>query len=152
MPATFNLELAPGRTVALDTTCAADDDLDMSRTEDGTLVDGNFWGVLKIVHDNDNHSIDFSGTRLTTGEGGAVIPKDFFFDQRTVSKLVIATKPTTAKCTLTMRSPGVQYVDVNLGLAPMWNWGVTYPPADNVDERKMTVSSAPWVLGVKTVY
>jgi hypothetical protein len=69
MPATFNLELGRGRTVALDTVCAADDDLDMSRTEDGTLVDGNFWGVLKIIHEGDNHSIDFTGTRLTTGEG-----------------------------------------------------------------------------------
>ena len=37
MPATFNLELTPGRTVALETICESDD-LDMSRTEDGTLV------------------------------------------------------------------------------------------------------------------
>ena len=37
MPATFNLELTPGRTVAIDTICDSGD-LDMSRTEDGTLV------------------------------------------------------------------------------------------------------------------
>lgn len=78
--------------------------------------------------------------RRSQKTGGAALPKDFFFDQRTVSKLVIATKPTVAKCTLTMRGPGVQYVDVNLGLAPMWNWGVTYPPADSVEDRQMTVS------------
>lgn len=46
MPATFNLELMPGRTVALDTICAADDDLDMSRTDDGTLVGKSFRDLI----------------------------------------------------------------------------------------------------------
>lgn len=135
MPATFNLELQPGRTVALDTICAADDELDMSRTEDGTLVDGNFWGVLKIVHEGDTHAVDFSGTRLTNE-----IPKDFFLDQRTINKLLIATKPTTARCSLTIRCPAMQYVDVNISLANMWTWGCTYPPAEHAGDGKVKVS------------
>lgn len=136
MPATFNLELQPGRTVALDTICAADDELDMSRTEDDTLVDGNFWGVLKITHDFDaeKHTVDFSGTRLTND-----LPKDFFLDQRTIGKLLIATKPTTARCNLTIRAPAVQYVDVNITLANMWSWGCTYPPAEPIGDGKVKV-------------
>jgi hypothetical protein len=135
MPATFNLELQPGRTVALDTICAADDELDMSRTEDGTLVDGKFWGVLKITHEGETHQVDFSGTRLT-----ADMPKDYFFDQRTISKLLIATKPTTARCNLTIRCPAMQYVDLNISLAGMWSWGVTYPQAESVADGKVKVS------------
>lgn len=102
------------------------------------LTDGNFWGVLKITHDfdKDNHSIDFSGTRLTKD-----MPKDFFLDQRTISKLLIATKPTTARCSLTIRSPGMQYVDLNISLANMWTWGVTYPQAENVGEGRVKVCS-----------
>lgn len=134
MPATFNLELQPGRTVALDTVCASDDDLDMSRTEDGTRVDGNFWGVLKIVHEGDTHQVDFSGTRLT-----ADIGKDYFLDQRTISKLLIATKPTTARCNLTIRCPAMQYVDLNISLANLWSWGVTYPQAEPVADGKVKV-------------
>lgn len=100
------------------------------------MTDGNFWGVLKITHDfeKENHNIDFSGTRLTQD-----MPKDFFLDQRTISKLLIATKPTTARCSLTIRSPGMQYVDLNISLASMWKWGVTYPQAETVGEGKVKV-------------
>jgi hypothetical protein len=125
MPAAFNLELSPGQMVALDTTCASDD-LDMSRTEDGTLVDGNFWGCLKIVHDGDNHQMDFKGTRLVD----QAIPSDFWFDSRTLNKLIVATRPTTAKCHLHIMSPVQQYCDVTLKLAPMWRLGMTWPPAE----------------------
>ena len=63
MPATFNLELSPGQYVALDTTVSSDE-LDMVRIEDGTTMDGNFWGKLNIVHDGDTYTMDFSRTRL----------------------------------------------------------------------------------------
>lgn len=136
MPATFNLELARGRTVALDTICATDDDLDMSRTEDGTLVDGLFWGSLRITHDFDSdapkHTVDFTGTRLTHD-----LPNDFFLDSRTIGKLKIATKPTTARCTLTITAPSMQFLDVFVELAPMWTWGCTYPQAEPVGEGKV---------------
>lgn len=65
MPATFNLELVPGQTVALDTTISSDE-LDMARMEDGTTVDGIFWGKLEIVHNGDEHNMEFSGTRIST--------------------------------------------------------------------------------------
>lgn len=99
-------------------------------------TDGSFWGVLKLTHDfaGDNHLIDFSGTRLTQD-----LSKDFFLDQRTIAKLLVATKPTTAKCTLTIRSPSMQYVDVNIELASMWSLGVTYPQAEPVDDKKVKV-------------
>lgn len=56
MDATFNLELVPGQYVALDTLVSSDE-LDMARMEDGTTVDGSFWGKLDIVHDGWSSSI-----------------------------------------------------------------------------------------------
>lgn len=138
MPATFNLELTPGRTVALETNCESDD-LDMSRTDDGTLVDGSFWGVLKITHQEDTHSIDFSGTRLdATSATGPILPNEFLFDSRMMAKLMtVAARPTTAKCSLTIIAPSQQYCDVNIGLTPMWRFGITYPTAEPVGDNKV---------------
>ncbi|KAF8309959.1 uncharacterized protein EI90DRAFT_3209294, partial [Cantharellus anzutake] len=138
MPATFNLELTPGRTVALETNCESDD-LDMSRTEDGMLVEGSFWGVLKIIHQDDNHSMDFSGTRLGIASATApVIPNELFFDSRVMAKLMMAAaRPTTAKCALTILAPSQQYCDVNISLAPMWRFGTTYPTAEPAGDRKI---------------
>ena len=63
MPASFNLELEPGQTVGLDVIVSSDE-LDMARMEDGTTVDGTFFGKLHIVHDGDTHTMDFTGTRV----------------------------------------------------------------------------------------
>jgi len=126
MPASFNLELSPGQMVALDTTCSTED-LDMSRMEDGTLVDGSFWGCLKIVHDQDTHQMDFTGTRLNEHQD---LPADFWFDSRVVNKLVVAAKPTTAKCHISIYSPEKQYVDLTLNFSPMWKIGLMLPSAE----------------------
>ncbi|KAK0450926.1 hypothetical protein EV421DRAFT_1888716 [Armillaria borealis] len=96
MPATFNLELMPGQHVALDTTVASDE-LDMARMEDGTTVDGMFWGKLDIVHQGDTHKMEFSGTRLQNEQ----YTPEFMFDSR----------PTTARCHLSLLTPEVQYCD-----------------------------------------
>ena len=132
MPATFNLELAPNLTVALDTTCSTDD-LDMSKTEDGTTVDGQFWGKLDIVHDGDTHKMEFSGTRMKNEN----LPSEFFFDQRVMSKLAVAARPTTARCHISVLSPSQQYCDVNLAFSPYWKLGVTWPPAEQVSDNKV---------------
>jgi hypothetical protein len=125
MPATFSLELSPGQLVALETTVSSDE-LDMARMEDGTTVDGSFWGKLDIVHQGDTHKMDFSGTRLS----GQDYPSDFLVDSRVVAKLSVAAKPTTAKCHLSILPPAQQYCDVFLSFSPFWKLGITWPPAE----------------------
>jgi hypothetical protein len=132
MPATFNLELMPGQHVALDTTVASDE-LDMARMEDGTMVDGMFWGKLDIVHQGDTHKMEFSGTRLANEE----YSPEFMFDSRVMTKLAVAAKPTTAKCHLSILTPAMQYCDVMLSFSPLWKLGITWPPAENVSETKV---------------
>ncbi|KAF8319279.1 hypothetical protein DL93DRAFT_2074854 [Clavulina sp. PMI_390] len=134
MPASFALELAPNRTVVLDTVCATDEDFDMAHTDDGTVVDGAFWGVMKIKHDydKDEHTVDFTGTRLTNG-----LTRDFFLDRRTISKLQIAVKPTSARCTLTVRAPAVSLATIEIEISNMWSWGFTYPQAEPVSDGKV---------------
>jgi len=133
MPAVFNLELAPGKFVAIDTICESDE-LDMSRTEDGTVVAGMFMGKLDIVHDHaaGNHRMEFTGSRLKDEE----YSPDFFFDSRTMGKLVIAARPSVAKCYLSVMSPDQQYCDVTLTLSPFWKLGRTWPPVEPVDANK----------------
>ena len=132
MPAVFSLELAPGMNVALDTTVTSDE-LDMARMEDGTTVDGMFWGKLDIVHQGDTHKMEFSGTRLINPD----IPTDLMFDSRVMSKLGVAAKPATAKCHLSILSPEVQYCDVMLSFSPLWKLGITWPPAEAVSDNKV---------------
>ncbi|KIM87142.1 hypothetical protein PILCRDRAFT_815600 [Piloderma croceum F 1598] len=132
MPATFNLELVPGQHVALDTTVSSDE-LDMARMEDGTMVDGMFWGKLNIVHDGDKHEMEFSGTRLQSDE----YTPEFMFDSRVMTKLSIATKPTTAKCHLSILAPTQQYCDVVLTLSPLWKLAIAWPPAEAIAENKV---------------
>lgn len=129
MPATFNLELNPGQLIAIDTTISSDD-LDLSRTEDGTVVAGTFFGKLHIVHDGDTHTMEFSGARKDD------IPPDLFVDSRVLTKLA-TTKPTTAHCNIYMYSPDVQYSDVYLGFSPFWKMGATWPPAETVNDNKV---------------
>ncbi|KAF8654201.1 hypothetical protein AX16_003728 [Volvariella volvacea WC 439] len=133
MDATFNLELTPGQQVALDTLVTSEE-LDMARMEDGTTVDGMFWGKLDIVHDGDVHKMEFSGTRLPPGQEYG---PDFMFDSRVMSKLVIAAKPTTARCQLSILAPAQQYCDVMLTFSPYWKLGLTWPPAENMGESKV---------------
>ncbi|KAF7323010.1 hypothetical protein HMN09_00080700 [Mycena chlorophos] len=133
MPATFNLELVPGQHVALDVMVNSDE-LDMARMEDGTMVDGMFWGKLDIVHQGDNHKMEFSGTRLAND---ANYTPDFLFDSRVMTKLAVAAKPTTAKCSLSVLSPAVQYCDIMLTFSPLWKIGTTWPPAETLSENKV---------------
>jgi len=133
MPATFNLELGPGQVVAIDTICESDE-LDMSRTEDGTVVGGMFMGKLDIIHDHvaKIHKMEFTGTRLKEEE----YSPDFFFDARTMGKLTIAAKPSVAKCNLSILSPQQQYCDVTLAFSPLWRLGHTWPPAEHLAHDK----------------
>jgi hypothetical protein len=132
MPGFFDLELAPGQHVALDVTINSDE-LDMSRMEDGTLVDGKFWGKLDIVHSGDTHTLEFSGTRLPPGED--YTPD--IIDSRVISKLAVVAKPTTAKCHLTILAPGQHYCDVVLVFSPLWKLGIAWPPPERLEELKI---------------
>ncbi|KAK0210811.1 hypothetical protein DFS33DRAFT_1378801 [Desarmillaria ectypa] len=132
MPATFNLELMPGQHVALDTTVSSDE-LDMARMEDGTTVDGMFWGKLDVVHQGDTHKMEFSGTRLQNEQ----YTPEFMFDSRVMTKLAVAAKPTTARCHLSLLTPDVQYCDVILTFSPLWKLGITWPPAEQVADNKV---------------
>ncbi|KAJ7905511.1 hypothetical protein B0H14DRAFT_2660571 [Mycena olivaceomarginata] len=132
MPAAFNLELMPGQHVALDVTVSSDE-LDLARMEDGTLVDGMFWGKLDIVHSGDTHKMEFSGTRLANDN----YSPEFMFDSRVMTKLAVAAKPTTAKCHLSVLTPTMQYCDIMLTFAPLWKLGITWPPAESVSENKV---------------
>ena len=121
MPGTFNLELAPGQHVALDTLITSDE-LDMARMEDGTTVDGAFWGKLDIVHDGDTHKMEFSGTRIQNTEN---VSTDLIIDSRVINKLAVVTKPATAKCHLSILAPAQQYADVILSFSALWKMGVS---------------------------
>ncbi|KAF8212217.1 hypothetical protein K438DRAFT_1902997 [Mycena galopus ATCC 62051] len=123
MPAAFNLELNPGQHVALDVTVSSDE-LDMARMEDGTLVDGMFWGKLDIVHSGDTHKMEFSGTRLANDN----YSPEFMFDSRVMTKLA---------CHLSVLTPTMQYCDIMLSFAPLWKLGTTWPPAETVSENKV---------------
>ncbi|KDR81652.1 hypothetical protein GALMADRAFT_135067 [Galerina marginata CBS 339.88] len=133
MPGTFNLELTPGQNVALDVTVSSDE-LDMARMEDGTLVDGVFWGKLDIIHSGDTHTMEFTGTRLPPGEDFA---PDLLIDNRVMTKLAVISKLTAAKCNLTILSPAVQYCDVVLTFSPLWKPGVAWPPPEQVEDNRV---------------
>ncbi|KAI0807545.1 hypothetical protein C8Q74DRAFT_1213433 [Fomes fomentarius] len=141
MPGTFSLELSPGQTVALDTTITSDE-LDMARMEDGTTVDGSFWGKLDIVHDGDVHKLEFSGTRIQNTEN---VSTDLIVDSRVINKLAVAAKPATAKCHLGILAPAQQYADVILSFSPLWKLGVSWPPAEPVADSPNKVK---WFLRV----
>ncbi|KAF8163342.1 hypothetical protein B0H34DRAFT_695070 [Crassisporium funariophilum] len=133
MPGFFDLELMPGQHVALDVTVSSDE-LDMSRMEDGTLVDGKYWGKLDIVHSGDTHTMEFSGTRLPPGEDYS---PELLLDSRVISKLAVVAKPTTAKCHLTILSPAQHYCDVVLVFSSLWKLGIAWPPPEHVEEHKI---------------
>lgn len=132
MPASFDLELFPGQHVALDTTVSSDE-LDMARMEDGTMVDGLFWGKLNIVHDGDDHRMEFSGTRLPNDPS----TQDLVLDTRNIAKLAVVAKPPTAKFHLSIIPPTQQYCDVVLAASPYWRIGTTWPPAETIGDNKV---------------
>lgn len=131
MPATLNLELEPGRYVALDTTITSDE-LDMARMEDGTVVDGLFWGKLNIVHSGDTHEMDFSGTRVINGDE---INPELLVDAKLISKLGQATKPPMARCHLHVYSPEAQYCEITLTFSQFWKLGVAWPVPQEGDGK-----------------
>lgn len=133
MPASFNLELNPGQFVALDVEVASDE-LDMARMEDGTTVDGQFWGCLDIVHKGDTHKMDFSGTRLPPND---VFTPEFMLDSKILSKLALATKPAMAKCSLSILAPASVYCELILSFSPLWKIGTTWPIGENIGENKV---------------
>ncbi|KAG1762066.1 hypothetical protein EDD22DRAFT_1029270 [Suillus occidentalis] len=116
----FNLELVPSQHVVLETTVTSTDDADMARMEDGTVVDGQYWGKLNIVHDGGTHTVDFIGTRIVNPD---VLP-DMLFDSRVMSKLTIAAKFASIKYHLSILSLAQQLE-------------LTWPPAQPVNETKV---------------
>ena len=139
MEGIFNLELNRNQHVAIDVTVSSDE-LDMSRTEDGTTVAGMFWGKLDIVHDGDVHKMEFSGTRIQNTEN---VSTDLIIDSRVINKLAVATKPATAKCHLNILAPQQQYADVILSFSTYWKLGVSWPPAEMVPDNPNKVK---WFL------
>ncbi|EPQ58016.1 hypothetical protein GLOTRDRAFT_56560 [Gloeophyllum trabeum ATCC 11539] len=145
MPAVFSLELQPGQTVALETTVASDGDLDMARMEDGTMVEGAFWGKLNIVHQGDTHKMEFSGTRLPPQEEVAPTAAitngqsitDLVVNTKALTRLAVVAKPATAKCHLSLLPPAQQYCDVYLTFSQFWKMGLTWPPAETVEDNKI---------------
>jgi hypothetical protein len=124
MPAVFNLELVPGQHIALDTTLSSEDQVDLARMEDGTTVDGVFWGKLEIIHESNKHEVEFTGTRLTNVED---LTPGMLMDSRVLGKLAIASKPPAARCHLSILSPMTQHLDVHLTFSEYWDKGVMWP-------------------------
>ncbi|KAG8868227.1 hypothetical protein FRB97_002620, partial [Tulasnella sp. 331] len=142
MPCEFNLELSPGRRVALNTTCSSDA-LDMSRAEDGTLVSGQFWGCLNITHDFNTspssgvHEMSFTGTRNPTA---APHPISISLPAENLSMLTddrsIVTRPATLKSSIKIKTLKEVYFDLAVGFSPMWKLTGSWPPAEEVQEFK----------------
>lgn len=131
MDGLFNLELEKDKMVAIDVVISSDE-LDMARMEDGTTVGGVFWGKLDVVHDGETHKMEFSGTRLAD----QTYNPDLLVDQRVISKLTVAAKPVTAKCTLSINAPDQQYCEVNVSFSPAWKVGSIWPPPESLSEDK----------------
>lgn len=134
MPAIFQLELAPGQPVGLEVSVVSDD-LDMSRMEDGTVVDGQFWGCLDIVHQGDTHKMDFTGTKIPPGND--IFTPEFMMDTKTLQKLAIAVRPSMAKCNLAILAPASVYCEVILSFSPLWKIGTTWPIGEPIGDNKL---------------
>lgn len=148
MPCEFDLELSPGHRVALGTICNSED-LDMSRAEDGTLVDGSFWGCLKITHTDDEHTMEFKGTRLTPSPPSSSslalpLPTNLSMDQLTVERLAVASRPSTVKSTIRIFSPKEDNVEIGIYFSPMWSLTSSFPPAEREGEQK-----CKWIVKTK---
>ncbi|KAK7693442.1 hypothetical protein QCA50_003010 [Cerrena zonata] len=106
----------------------------MARMEDGTTVDGMFWGKLNVVHDGDTHKMEFSGTRIINSEE---IDPELLIDSRIIQRMADASKPPTARCHLSILAPKQQYCDVFLQFSPLWKMSLAMPPAEAVGEDKV---------------
>ncbi|KAG8953938.1 hypothetical protein FRC04_000922 [Tulasnella sp. 424] len=141
MPCEFDLELFPGHRVALGTICTSED-LDMSRDEDGTLVDGSFWGCLKITHTDEQHAMEFRGTRVspspstTSTSLSLPLPTDLVMDHRTVERLAVASRPSTVKSSIRIFSPKEDNIEIGIYFSPMWTLTSSFPPAEKEGEQK----------------
>lgn len=134
MPGLFNMELAPGQHVALDTVIySGAEDMDLARMEDGTTVDGVFWGKLNIIHEGDKHELEFTGTRVP---GEYDIPRDYIYNPRLMSKLITAASAEmVAKCHLSILVPTEVHCEVTLGLSPMWRLHLTWPSYEELPSQ-----------------
>jgi hypothetical protein len=126
MDGTFNLELTPGRHIALDVLISSDEH-DMSKLEDGTKVLGQFVGKLEIVHDGDDHRVEFTGVRTLPGQPSPVVN----------GVMTKASRPAVARCRLSIFPPQQQYVDIALSLAPLWKIGATFPNAEQLEGNRV---------------
>lgn len=136
MPATLSLELCPGQILTFETKVSSGNG-DMSHLDNGTVVDGIFWGKLDIVHTEDTHSVEFRGMRIP--EDPLFTPEflSSFFNSRTIARLLTATKPAVAKCHLSVLAPEMQYCDVILVFSSLWRIGTTWPQAETVSEGRV---------------
>lgn len=131
MDGSFELELEKGKSAAIDVTITSDD-LDMAHTEDGTTVDGAYWGKLDVVHDHDRdvHKLEFSGTRLQN----QTLSPNMLVDQRVIKRLAVASKPTFAKCSLVVSWPQREDCVITFSFSPYWKIGCMWPPADSISD------------------
>ena len=134
MDGIFNLELEKDNMVGIGVSLTSDE-LDMARMQDGTVVDGVFWGKLDVVHDfaTDTHKMEFSGTRMKD-----MLPNpDILVDHKALSKLgTTISRPATAKCNLSLLAPQQQYCEVNVSFSPAWKLGFTWPPTENLGDDR----------------
>ncbi|KAG8984071.1 hypothetical protein FRB94_007793 [Tulasnella sp. JGI-2019a] len=141
MPCEFDLEISPGRRVALSTVCSSDA-LDMSRSDDGSIVSGKFWGCLKITHDFGAspspglHEISFTGTHNPSAG-----PPSISLPIESASMLVedhnaAIKRPSTLKSFIMVKPLKDVYFDLAVGFSPMWRMTGSWPPAEEVEEHK----------------
>jgi hypothetical protein len=105
----------------------------MARKEDGTVVDGTFLGKLEIVHQGDTHKMEFSGTKIAPEDYNP----NFLLDARVLNKLSVASSPPVAKCHLSILTPEPQFCDVVLSFSSLWDVGVSWPPAEAIEDKKV---------------
>lgn len=148
MPFEFELELSPSRRVTLTTFCSSGD-LDMSRTEDGIFVTGQYWGCLDIVHDfsaqpTPIHEMSFSGTRVSSSSSLSPL------SSRTSSQLIHeASKPiAVVKCTVQINSPTETFFDLAVTCSPMWKLTGSWPPLEDIAGSEQQ-GKAKWFVKAK---
>ncbi len=144
MPCDFDLELSPGNRVALGTICSSED-LDMSRTDDGTLVDGSFWGLLKITHTAEEHAIEFQGSRVASGSprSSNTSPSPLALPfPGSIAPAVAVRPPSSLKCTVRVNAPkDGATIEIGVCFSPMWSLTNAYPP---VEDREDEAKAAKW--------
>lgn len=110
----------------------------MSRSEDGTLVDGTFWGYLKITHTEDEHSMEFAGSRMTSPPSTVANSP-----QSVTSSMIAPRRPSTLKCAVRVTCPKEDTVEIGVCFSPMWALTGSFPPADPEENK------AKWLVKVR---